>query len=280
MSKLLINEPPLQVLPSLARAIGLNEAIVLQQLHYWMAHAKTQHEGRKWVYKTVQEWKNEFSFWSISTIERVFKSLESKGLVQSATLSKDAWDRTKYYSIDYTNLATLTDICKQVIDSSHSVNLTKCIPSTCQNPISQIDGLQSVKLTDSSIPENTTENTTEKKAPAAKETTSRATTLPTDFAISEQVREWATKQGFAPWLDLHLEHFRDYALSKGKTYTDWDAAFRNAIRDDWGDVRKRTPSPTPAPVTVQKPRTDIVSPERRAERVAMLRAAMIGRGVH
>lgn len=114
--------------------------------------------------------------------------------------------------------------------------------------------------------------------PAKKAT--RATSLPTDFAISEQVRQWAEKQGFAPWLDLHLEHFRDYALSKGKTYTDWDAAFRNAIRDDWGDVRKRNPSPTPAPVTAPKPRTDIVSPERRAERVAMLRAAMIGRGVH
>lgn len=279
MSKLLINEPPLQVLPSLARAVGLNEAIVLQQLHYWMAHAKTQHEGRKWVYKTVQEWKNEFSFWSVSTIERVFKSLESKGLVHSATLSKDAWDRTKYYSIDYTNLATFTAEFAQVIDSSHSVNLTECIPSTCQNPIRQSDGLQSVKLTDSSIPENTTETTTEKKAPTAKKAT-RATSLPDDFAISEQVRQWAEKQGFAPWLDLHLEHFRDYALSKGKTYTDWDAAFRNAVRDDWGDVRKRTPSPTPAPVAAPKPRTDIVSPERRAERVAMLRAAMIGRGVH
>lgn len=109
--------------------------------------------------------------------------------------------------------------------------------------------------------------------------TSRPTTLPTDFAISEQVREWAGKQGFAPWLDLHLEHFRDYALSKGKTYADWDAAFRNAIRDDWGDVRKRTPSPAPVPVAAHKPRTDVVSPERRSERVAMLRAAML-KGVH
>ena len=32
MSKLLINESPLQVQPSLAMAIGLNEAIFLQQL--------------------------------------------------------------------------------------------------------------------------------------------------------------------------------------------------------------------------------------------------------
>ena len=35
-SKLLIDEPPLQVLPSLALKIGLNEAIILQQVHYWL----------------------------------------------------------------------------------------------------------------------------------------------------------------------------------------------------------------------------------------------------
>lgn len=36
MSKLLINEPPLQVLPSFAQNIGLHEVIILQQVHYWV----------------------------------------------------------------------------------------------------------------------------------------------------------------------------------------------------------------------------------------------------
>ena len=36
MSNLLINESPLQVLPTLATYIGLNEAIFLQQVHYWL----------------------------------------------------------------------------------------------------------------------------------------------------------------------------------------------------------------------------------------------------
>ena len=35
-SKLLVDEPPLIVLPSLAVAIGLAEAILLQQIHYWL----------------------------------------------------------------------------------------------------------------------------------------------------------------------------------------------------------------------------------------------------
>ena len=37
MSRLLINEPPLIVLPSLAKEIGLNEAIIVQQIQYWLS---------------------------------------------------------------------------------------------------------------------------------------------------------------------------------------------------------------------------------------------------
>ena len=36
MSNLLIHEEPLLVLPGLASRIGLNEAIFLQQIHYWL----------------------------------------------------------------------------------------------------------------------------------------------------------------------------------------------------------------------------------------------------
>ncbi|WLF74824.1 hypothetical protein Q3V38_08385 [Limosilactobacillus fermentum] len=46
---LLIEEPPLQVLPSLAKSIGLNEAIVLQQIHYWIRKSNNLKDGHKWI---------------------------------------------------------------------------------------------------------------------------------------------------------------------------------------------------------------------------------------
>ena len=55
MSKLLINESPLQVQPSLAMAIGLNEAIFLQQLHYWIGTSRFVRDGKKWVYNTYSD---------------------------------------------------------------------------------------------------------------------------------------------------------------------------------------------------------------------------------
>lgn len=36
ISNLLLDEPPLQVMPTLATKVGLNESIVLQQIHYWL----------------------------------------------------------------------------------------------------------------------------------------------------------------------------------------------------------------------------------------------------
>lgn len=113
MSKLLINESPLTFQPSLASAIGLNEAIVLQQIHYWLSNSKNkgyEQDGYKWVYNTYKEWQeNNFPFWSENTVQRVFASLEEKGLVISIQPMKSKYDRTKYYRIDYPKLDAFDD---------------------------------------------------------------------------------------------------------------------------------------------------------------------------
>ena len=36
MSKLLINENPIMIQPTLVMKLGLNQAIIIQQLHYWL----------------------------------------------------------------------------------------------------------------------------------------------------------------------------------------------------------------------------------------------------
>lgn len=111
--KLLINEHPLLVLPSLATAVGLNEAIFLQQLHYWIENKNTQGktaDGRKWIRNTIQEWtSSNFPFWDIGVIKRVTKNLSLDGLVDSRSdLNKLPIDRTKWYSINYAALERLS----------------------------------------------------------------------------------------------------------------------------------------------------------------------------
>ncbi|WP_238941809.1 hypothetical protein [Bacillus sp. REN10] len=101
MSKLLLDERPLVIIPSLATKIGLNESIILQQVHYWLQSSEHEHDGRKWVYNTYEQWQEHFPFWSISTIRRSIKSLEDAGLLIAGNFNKRKSDKTKWYSIDF-----------------------------------------------------------------------------------------------------------------------------------------------------------------------------------
>jgi len=109
MSKLLIDEPPLQVLPSLAEEIGLNEAIILQQIHYWTQKSQNHEEDqdgveRKWVWKTFAEWEEEFPFWSRRTIQRAVQSLRDEGILVVEQLRQSEGDNRNWYAIDYESL--------------------------------------------------------------------------------------------------------------------------------------------------------------------------------
>jgi len=101
MSRLLIDEPPLQVLPSLARELGLNEAIMLQQMHYWLIKSSYEFEGVKWFYKTLEDWQTEFPFWSAMTIRRTLTNLEKQKVIRIGNFNKKKFDKTKWYTIEY-----------------------------------------------------------------------------------------------------------------------------------------------------------------------------------
>jgi DnaD/phage-associated family protein len=108
-TRLLLDEEPLVILPSLAATIGLNESIVLQQLHYWLERSTNVHEGHTWVYNTYEEWQEQFPFWSESTIRRIITKLEKQGLIITGNFNRSKIDKTKWYRINYEKLAQLQD---------------------------------------------------------------------------------------------------------------------------------------------------------------------------
>lgn len=106
--ELLINEPPLQVIPTLAHRIGLNEAIVLQQIHYWLNPKlnKNYFQNRFWVWNTYEQWQEQFPFWGITTIRRIIFNLEELGILE--TFTSGDFKRLKHYTINYEKLNDLT----------------------------------------------------------------------------------------------------------------------------------------------------------------------------
>ncbi len=64
------------------------------------------------------------------------------------------------------------------------------------------------------------------------------TSIPKDFAISERVISWANREGYRD-LNKHLDNFILVAQSNNYKYTDWDAAFMRAIKDNWAKVASK-----------------------------------------
>lgn len=117
MSKL-ISEPPLLVLRSLAVAHGLNEAIVLQQVHFL---GQLHQDG--WVQKSLADWtvgregvRGVFPFWSSSTLERTLANLVTARVL----IREEVAGKPSRYRVDYTHL-TLT---------SPTVNVTSPPPQS------------------------------------------------------------------------------------------------------------------------------------------------------
>jgi len=108
-SYLLFDEKPLLLDRGLAVLIGLNKAIVLQQLHYWLQinerKGHNYYDGHYWVYNTIENWKTEnFPFFSCDTIRRTFAALKKKKLIITGNYNKAGFDKTKWYTINYKKL--------------------------------------------------------------------------------------------------------------------------------------------------------------------------------
>jgi hypothetical protein len=119
LTKLLLNEEPLVVLPSLAVAIGLNESMFLQQIHYWCNRSKHIKNGSRWIYNTIQEWNQQFPFWSESTIKRIIKDLRERNLIIVKNFNKVGYDRTNWYTVNY---LVLDELSKEIFQESENLD--------------------------------------------------------------------------------------------------------------------------------------------------------------
>lgn len=183
MSKLLINESPLQVQPSLAMAIGLNEAIFLQQLHYWMGASRHHHNGKKWVYNTYSDWLLQLKYLSLPTLKRTIKSLKDRGLLSVERFDKLRSNQVNYYTINYDVLAIIESNIAQAIDSIDQLKMSQSSSSNCTNASAQNEPIDKIKMSQSSVAQNepiltreyqqTTHETTQEKKDVGKKTKSK-----------------------------------------------------------------------------------------------------------
>ncbi len=113
---LLFDEPPIAFSPTLARLIGLHEAILLQQIHYWLHHKSRDPgryqdyyiDGRFWVKWNIHEMMEYVPLGkSADPYKRTVKLLKEQSILLVAQHWKSRYINTNFYSIDYQNLELL-----------------------------------------------------------------------------------------------------------------------------------------------------------------------------
>ena len=213
---LLMTSRPIVINPDLAYSIGLNEAIALQQINYWLKETTSgmERDGVRWIYNTTEQWLEQFPFWSESTLKRTFTRLKTHGVLKIEQLNKSQRDMTNFYTINYES---------ELLDE---VKVTESKRSKCAVPSGQNDTMEEVKVTRSirskrtdvirskctdDPTENTTESTTENKTPSCPEASQPdALVNPNDFlsrhptavVFSAAKRQWGTQEDLtcAEWI--------------------------------------------------------------------------------
>lgn len=182
MASLLLNERPLVVLPSLAEALGsVDEAIILQQLNYWLQKSTKIHDGKRWVYNTIEDWMKQFPWIkSRTTIKKYFNDLKKRGLVVTGRFNKQKFDRTTWYTIDLDKLQEFTEefekskqsagFAENSTDQLNGQNLADSRPKNDQGNGQNLANQNGQDLANQyhRLPETTSETTTENNMSASK----------------------------------------------------------------------------------------------------------------
>ena len=97
---------------SIANEIGLEEAIILSNIAYWidknMANDKHFIDGKHWTYNSHSAFLAMFPYLkSRKKIEKILKKLIDFGLIEKGCFNKSAYDRTSWYSLTEKGVETL-----------------------------------------------------------------------------------------------------------------------------------------------------------------------------
>lgn len=129
-----------------AKEVGVNAAIILQNLYFWVAKNEANdtnfHDGRYWTYNSVAAFAKLFPYLSRGQINGAIKKLEEQGYIVSGNYNENKYVRTKWYALTSAGFELVENekcISKnRAMDSCNSENefaeTSKCNISTDNKP--------------------------------------------------------------------------------------------------------------------------------------------------
>lgn len=88
---------------SVACEYGLNEAVILQNIYYWVDKNATNnthfHDGRYWTYNSAVAFTKQFPYFTKRQIQYTLEKLEKHGLILVGNYNKQRFDQTRWYAL-------------------------------------------------------------------------------------------------------------------------------------------------------------------------------------
>lgn len=179
-----------------AEKYGILGAVLLHHIRFWVqknaANRRHYHDGKYWTYNSVTAFSELFPYATKDQIRRALDKLEDLGALETGSYSDNHYDRTKWFTCNI----ELANLPNQFVSDAKSLTNTDIKPDI--------------------------------SAPSAKKEKNQ--TLPNGFALEEDMRAYAVKNGIRN-IESTFEHFVDHHKSKGSKFADWKAAWRNWVRN-------------------------------------------------
>jgi len=191
------------------------------------------HGNMAGVFRLPLAYAAEDTGWVSERLSNGFKTLSDCGFISRCERTGWTWVRKHldWNKPDNPNqwkaVRKLVDL---IPDSVSFASEIKGIHGTVSEPLGNLTVTSTVTVTDR-------EEEREKKPKSARKAKPQSTSIPEDFAISQRVAQWAQSKGYDRLAD-HLDSFKRKVAAKGYLYADWDAAFMEAIREDWAKLRQ------------------------------------------
>lgn len=208
----------------LATEYGLTEAILLENLQFWILHNKANnknfYDGSYWTYNSAKAFSELFPYLTARKIRSALKNLEGQGIIKTGNYNKSPYDRTLWYAFTEKGIS-IVQKCKmekQEASNESGENVT---------PIPDIN-------TDDKPSINTDINMGQSPSPKEK-TEDRPKRASSRFVppTLEEVRRYCEerKNGIDAQYFIDYYEARGWELSKGRKVKDWKACVRTWERN-------------------------------------------------
>lgn len=222
---------------NIAKLYGVDEAIFVHNIFYWVAHNEAngtnlkEHDGvvYAWTHNSLKAFSIIFPFWSHRQLERIVKSCIDKKLVIAVNHNEDKTDRTLWY--------TVTDLVVSIYANGemHSTKQWE----TFHRTVKCIDNIYNINLSTDIKPDNKQEDTSVtgmiEKAEAHKTSYGEYKWVKlTDSELEKLIEKYGAE------LTAKAIEFVDLQAEKTKNrngWKSWSAVIHNAIRNNWGGIK-------------------------------------------